>query len=176
MNKMRKIINAVAAASAIALAMAPAVVNAAGTNITVGQGNTGANDCVVEIASYEGTRPDVMIPKKIVMTGVKECDYTVQAFERVANLEGLDTNVTITPQSSFTLSRTDKSGSATATVTQEKTVFTPDEVRAGKDDTKEYTINGEKQQVACKVAEATGHIVANITEGSWNGTLVFTIG
>lgn len=173
----KNILNILAAASAVALAMVPATVNAAGTQIQNSTGVLGANNCEVSIVGYEGTRPDVMIPKKITMNSVKEGDYEIKAFCPTDELDALDTNITVTPAASFTLTKEGTSTTVTATVTQDKNTFTPSEVRNGANGTVQYTNSetNEKYDRAVKQVTTKGHIVSNATSGSWKGTLVFTI-
>jgi len=171
----RNIIKTIAAASAVALAMVPAAFNAAGTaTMTEATGEMGANNCDVTIANYEGQRPSVMIPKTITMTGVKECDYTLFAYAVVdeSNEIHVDTPVTVTPDTSFVLTKNGSSETATATVTQDKKTFTVENIKNGTSATLKST-GGESVNV--KKSDAKGHIAADITSGSWSGQLTFTI-
>lgn len=163
-----------AATLAAALLIAPVGVHAyvSGVESTSGTGTQGTNDCQVSIVSYAGVRPSALIPKTITMTHVKEADYTVAAYATTANVDNLDSGISITPASSFTLTRNSDGAEATATVTQTKTTFSASDVKNGVDATLNSTGGGTTQ---VKKAEATGHIAADISSGSYSGTLVFTI-
>lgn len=168
--KFSKILPAIVAAAMVAV---PASVYAAtGVSTSLGSGTMGDNDCTVTISDYNGSRPSALIPKTITMTGVKEGDYKVIAYASTDEVDGLDSGISITPAASFTLQKTDGGATATATVTQSKTTFSASDVQNGTSGT---LTMADSTEMAVKQAETTGHISADITSGSYSGTLVFTI-
>lgn len=170
-HKMKKkILNVIAVASAVALAMVPATVNAA--NSTLQTGSVGNNDCLVSIENYEGYRPNVMIPKTIAMGNQKECDFTLFGYCYVSDFDKIEGSITVSTESSFELTnKADDKSKATATVTFNPVTFTKADL------TKDGEVNSQDgQKTSIKKSEnATGHIAAAITDGSWEGTLVFTV-
>lgn len=160
----------IAATLAAALLIAPMAVHAS-VSSTSGSGVTGTNNCTVTITDYSGSRPSALIPKTITITGAKEADYTVSAYATIDTVNSLDSGISITPASTFTLNKTG-GGTATATVTQTKTNFSASDVKNG---TNANLNSSDGGTVAVKMASTTGHISADISSGSYTGTLVFTI-
>lgn len=159
-----------AATLTAALLIAPVAVHAR-VESSLGSGETGSNNCTVTISDYAGNRPAALIPKTINMTGVKEADYTVSAYAPTDAVDSLDSGISITPSATFNLSKSG-GGTATATVTQAKTTFSASDVKNGSVATLNSTDGGTLQ---VKKVDATGHISADISSGSYTGTLVFTI-
>lgn len=148
----------------------PLTANAA----SYGTAKDGANNVPVTV-TYAGSAARAMIPDKIEFSG-KTGTYNVIAYSLTDEVADLDMNLSIVPSTSFEL--TSGSKSVTATVSQQKTVFSPSDLAAGEDDTMQASINGgEVQDVAVKKVMSAGTITANdLTSGTWNGTIVFTVG
>ena len=97
------------------------------------------------------------------------------AYYEADKVSELNANLLITPSSSFTLS---KSGSAsvTATVTQDKTKFTPNDLKNGTDAQYSFSSSSGSGYRAVKESKAEGTITANgLSYGTWSGNLTFTI-
>lgn len=118
----------------------------------------------------------VRIPKKIDMGNKKTATYEVGVAGHMT-----ECSVTITPASSFEMTHTtDSSKKTTATVTQEDTDWAPTELEGtytvttetvdGKE-THKYSIDSNKAVMHTGTISAEG-----LTDGTWQGTLTFTIG
>lgn len=104
----------------------------------------------------------VVIPKAIVLDGTaKSAGYTISVYGDISGNE----NVTVTPSEKFNLKDAHGKTDVEASVEQEKTAFTADEVNAKAPD--ENSKDG---------ANTTGSIsAASLTAGDWSGTFNFDI-
>lgn len=168
---MRATAIGMAALSFIAM---PLSANAA-TAYELGSAKGGANNVPVTV-NYSGTAANAMIPKSISFT-TKTGEYTVMAYCKTAEVDDLDTSISITPASSFTLTKEGGTETLNATVSQTKTTFTADDVKNGSSGTIQVSTNGGPyEDVAIKKATATGTITVNsVKAGTYKGTLVFTV-
>lgn len=157
----------IAAATMAAMAALSAMPMMAAT-VSYGGAEDGENSVPVTV-DYGGTRPGALIPKAIEFSG-KTGDYNVIAYAKTADVAKIDTPISITPQSSFTLTKEGTSTTTTANVSQAKKSF------AAADLTADGTIQINGVDTAVKQAVEKGTITANgITPGTWKGNLVFTV-
>ena len=123
---------------------------------------------------YDGCAPSAMIPKTIKANGTKVFNYKVMATYEADRVGELDMPLSITPDASFNLSN--GSRNITANVTQAKTSFSAQDVVNGSNMEVTVTDDNGTRKVNFKAAEAEGTIDASgITQGTWTGTLHFTI-
>ena len=117
-----------------------------------------------------------MIPTKIDLTG-KSGTYHVMAYYETAKINELNATLTISPSSSFTLTKGNSSTTTTANVVQNKTSFTKADINNGTNSTVTVTSSsGGTSNVSVKQVVAEGTITANgLSYGTWTGNLTFTI-
>lgn len=118
----------------------------------------------------------VRIPKKIDMGNKKTATYEVGVAGHMT-----EASVTITPATSFEMThKTDATKKITATVTQDDTDWSPTELEGTYTVTTETVDGKETHKYSIdpnKAVMHTGTISAeDLTEGTWEGTLTFTIG
>lgn len=173
-NKFRKFSKGIAVGmAALSMLAMPLSANAASVQ-SYGGANIGANNVPVTV-NYNGTSARAMIPKSISFT-TKTGEYDVKAYCETSKIDTLDSNVSIVPSSTFTLTKSGTSETITATVSQEKTTFTPGDIRNGSNSTVQITSGGTTTDTPVKMAAANGTITANgVTAGTWTGTMVFTV-
>lgn len=153
---------------------APSVAHAAPTSVSYGSAASGSNTVPVTV-EYRGTAAKAMIPKSLSFDS-KVGSYTVFAYCEADQLDALDASVTIAPEPSFVLTKSGSSDTVTATVSQDKTVFTPSDIRGGSDSTVTISSGGSSREVSVKRVDADGTVAADgITEGTWTGTMEFTV-
>lgn len=167
---IRKLKTGIAAAVMTASMVLPALPVSA-SQISYGSVDAGSHDVPVTV-NYGGTSARAMIPQSIMLTS-KSGTYQVFAYAPVDEADSLDTNLSITPATSFTLTKEGSSSTVTAAVSQDKTVFTPADIKAGSSQTLNKSDGGT---VNVKQAAANGTITADgLTAGTWKGTLTFVI-
>lgn len=144
-----------------------------------GGANKGTNTVPVTV---EYTEEDEMFPAKaMIPTSInisgKTGTYHVMAYYETDKLSELNANLSITPASRFTLTKSGTQQTTEATVSQTKTTFTPNDVKNGKDSTITVTSSSSgTTHRSVKEAVAEGTISApQITVGSWTGNMTFTI-
>ena len=86
-----------------ALSILAMPISASASVQSYGGANKGANTVPVTV-NYSGTSARAMIPKSISSVD-KNFEYTVYAYGITSELDDIDTNVTIVPSSSFTLTK-----------------------------------------------------------------------
>lgn len=159
------------AAALMAVATLASSMSVSAASISLGSVDAGTHNVPVTV-NYGGTAARAMIPQSITLTS-KSGDYKVVAYAPADEVGDLDTDLSIVPCSSFTLTKEGSSSTVTATVSQAKTVFTPADINAGSSATLNSSDGGS---VAVKKAEATGTITAaGLTSGTWKGTMTFTV-
>ena len=168
--KFRKVIGRMAASIAVtAMVMPPALANAA--QVTYEEKGPG-EAAVPVIATYDGVRPGALIPTSIEFEG-DTGHYTIYAYVDKASVADVETILNIVPQSSFTLTKDGSSDTLSAVVVQDRTAFGKAELEAGSDG--ELTAP-DGSRLIVKRAPGNGTIsIANMTKGTWRGTLVFSV-
>lgn len=157
-----------------ALSILAMPISASASVQSYGGADKGANTVPVTV-NYSGTSARAMIPKSISSVD-KNFEYTVYAYGITSELDDIDTNVTIVPSSSFTLTKGGGSSTVTAHVSQSKTTFTPSDIRNGTNGTIQISENGGAfVDTPVKKATAKGTISADVTSGTWTGTMTFTV-
>ena len=164
-----------AAGALLALAVLAAPVLARAESVSYGGAGMGTNSVPVTV-EYGGTAAKAMIPKSLSFHA-KTGSYTVFAYMESDGVDALDTSISITPSASFTLTKSGSGDTVTASVSQEKTVFTPQDRKNGEDSTVMRSQNGgAPASVPVKRCVADGTITAEgITNGTWTGTMTFNV-
>lgn len=166
--KNTKLMTALMAGTMIAGSILPAF---ATTTETVELNPKGTQEAAV---TYDSTPKldnsdvySVKIPKNIDMGNKKTATYEVGVAGEISEV-----NITITPASSFEMIKsTDATMKVTATVTQNDTDWSPEELKGS------ITKTGDTSYKVTDYVMHEGTISAqDLTEGVWNGTLTFTIG